>query len=66
VAQNLGIPDGISTAAEKGLHFYEQTWRKPAITIIAGGEFDQRCVEPVLRGDGDRQLPHVPDQDPEQ
>ena len=32
---NLGVPEGVRTSAETGLHYYEQTWRKPAVTVIA-------------------------------
>jgi len=33
--RELGILPGVSFALEKGSHPYEQTWRKPAVTIIA-------------------------------
>ena len=65
---NLGIPDGVRTSAEKGLHFHEQTWRKPAVTVIA-----QEASS--LKGASNQVLPRasaivsariVPDQDPEQ
>ena len=65
--KNLGIPDRVGVAAEKGLGFYEQTWRKPAVTIIA-----QEASS--LKGASNQVLPRaqaivscriVPDQDPE-
>jgi acetylornithine deacetylase/succinyl-diaminopimelate desuccinylase-like protein len=31
----VGVLPGVEFALEKGVHPYEQTWRKPAITIIA-------------------------------
>jgi cysteinylglycine-S-conjugate dipeptidase len=33
--KELGILPGVSFALEKGSHPYEQTWRKPALTVIA-------------------------------
>jgi acetylornithine deacetylase/succinyl-diaminopimelate desuccinylase-like protein len=35
IRKDIGILNGVSDALEKGVHPYEQTWRKPAITIIA-------------------------------
>jgi acetylornithine deacetylase/succinyl-diaminopimelate desuccinylase-like protein len=32
---DLGILPGVGLATEKGGHVYEQTWRKPALTVIA-------------------------------
>jgi acetylornithine deacetylase/succinyl-diaminopimelate desuccinylase-like protein len=66
--ENLVIPDGVRTAAETGLHFYEQTWRLPAVTVIA-----QEASS--IKGASNQVLPRaaaivsariVPDQDPEQ
>jgi acetylornithine deacetylase/succinyl-diaminopimelate desuccinylase-like protein len=66
--KNLGIPDRVGVSAEKGLGFYEQTWRKPAVTIIA-----QEASS--IKGASNQVLPRaqaivscriVPDQDPEQ
>ena len=63
---DLGLPASVQFATEKGGHFYEQTWRKPAITIIA-----QEASS--LRGASNQVLPTaaaivscriVPDQDP--
>lgn len=31
----LGIPDAVQSACVKGNTYYEQTWRQPAITVIA-------------------------------
>lgn len=33
--KELGVLPGVRFALEKGTHPYEQTWRKPAITVIA-------------------------------
>ena len=33
--RDLGILDSVGFATEKNCHLYEQTWRKPAVTIIA-------------------------------
>jgi acetylornithine deacetylase/succinyl-diaminopimelate desuccinylase-like protein len=35
VRKDLGIAAGVRFATEKGGHAYEQTWRKPAVTVIA-------------------------------
>jgi acetylornithine deacetylase/succinyl-diaminopimelate desuccinylase-like protein len=32
---DLGILPGVRSATEQGVHVYEQTWRKPAVTVIA-------------------------------
>jgi acetylornithine deacetylase/succinyl-diaminopimelate desuccinylase-like protein len=65
--KNLGIPDHVRNANANGLHFHEQTWRKPAITVIA-----QEASS--IKGASNQVLPRasaivscriVPDQDPE-
>jgi acetylornithine deacetylase/succinyl-diaminopimelate desuccinylase-like protein len=33
--QDFGILPGVRLATEKGVHIYEQTWRKPSVTVIA-------------------------------
>jgi acetylornithine deacetylase/succinyl-diaminopimelate desuccinylase-like protein len=64
--KNLGIPDSVVASTEKGLHFFEQTWRKPAVTVIA-----QEASS--IKGASNQVLPRataivscriVPDQDP--
>lgn len=66
--KNLGIPDQVRNAAESGVHVYEQTWRKPAVTVIA-----QEASS--IKGASNQVLPRaaaivscriVPDQEPEQ
>jgi acetylornithine deacetylase/succinyl-diaminopimelate desuccinylase-like protein len=66
--RDLGIGPGVSFATEKGGHAYEQTWRKPAVTVIA-----QEASS--IKGASNQVLPKasaivscriVPDQDPRQ
>jgi acetylornithine deacetylase/succinyl-diaminopimelate desuccinylase-like protein len=66
--KDIGILPGVSDALEKGVHPYEQTWRKPAITIIA-----QEASS--IKGASNQVLPKasaivscriVPDQDPDE
>jgi acetylornithine deacetylase/succinyl-diaminopimelate desuccinylase-like protein len=33
--EDFGILPGVRFATEKGVHVYEQTWRKPSVTVIA-------------------------------
>jgi len=63
---DFGILPGVSFSNEKGVHLYEQTWRKPAVTIIA-----QEASS--IEGASNQVLPRaraivscriVPDQDP--
>jgi cysteinylglycine-S-conjugate dipeptidase len=64
--RELGILAGVEFALEKGAHPYEQTWRKPALTVIA-----QEASS--IKGASNQVLPSaaaivscriVPDQDP--
>lgn len=66
--KDYGILDGVRLAMEKGVHVYEATWRKPAVTVIA-----QEASSIV--GASNQVLPHaqalvscrlVPDQDPDE
>jgi acetylornithine deacetylase/succinyl-diaminopimelate desuccinylase-like protein len=66
--KDYGILPGVSFATEKGSHVYEQTWRKPAITVIA-----QEASS--IKGASNQVLPKaaavvscriVPDQDPDE
>jgi acetylornithine deacetylase/succinyl-diaminopimelate desuccinylase-like protein len=68
VRKDLGILTGVTMAMEKNCHLYEQTWRKPAVTIIA-----QEASS--IRSASNQVLPRaaaivscriVPDQDPEE
>jgi acetylornithine deacetylase/succinyl-diaminopimelate desuccinylase-like protein len=64
--KDYGILPGVSFATEKNCHVYEQTWRKPAVTVIA-----QEASS--IKGASNQVLPKaaaivscriVPDQDP--
>jgi acetylornithine deacetylase/succinyl-diaminopimelate desuccinylase-like protein len=64
--RDLGILPGVRLATEKNCHPYEQTWRKPAVTVIA-----QEASS--IKGASNQVLPKasaivscriVPDQDP--
>lgn len=66
--RDLGVLPGARMACEKGLNVYEQTWRKPAVTVIA-----QEASS--IKGASNQVLPKaqaivscriVPDQDPEE
>jgi acetylornithine deacetylase/succinyl-diaminopimelate desuccinylase-like protein len=66
--RDYGILPGVSFATEKNRHVYEQTWRLPAVTIIA-----QEASS--IKGASNQVLPKasaivscriVPDQDPEE
>src|SRR5205807_2579136 len=65
--RDLGVLEGVSFALERNTHPYEQTWRRPAITVIA-----QEASS--IKGASNQVLPRasaivscriVPDQDPE-
>jgi len=65
---DLGVLPGVGFATEKGSHPHEQTWRKPAVTVIA-----QEASS--IKGASNQVLPRaqalvscriVPDQDPQQ
>jgi acetylornithine deacetylase/succinyl-diaminopimelate desuccinylase-like protein len=66
--RDFGILPSARFATEKGCHLYEQTWRRPAVTVIA-----QEASS--IKGASNQVLPKaeafvscriVPDQDPEQ
>jgi len=66
--KDYGIMPGVKLATEKKCHVYEQTWRKPAITVIA-----QEASS--IKGASNQVLPKasafvscriVPDQDPKE
>jgi acetylornithine deacetylase/succinyl-diaminopimelate desuccinylase-like protein len=66
--QDYGVLQGVHFANESGVHIYEQTWRKPAVTVIA-----QEASS--IKGASNQVLPHVqaivscrivPDQDPDE
>lgn len=64
--KSLGVPDHVKFALQKGKSIYEQTWRQPAVTIIA-------IEASNIKGASNQVLPTasalvscriVPDQDP--
>src|SRR5205807_2065969 len=64
--RDLGVLEGVSFALERNTHPYEQTWRRPAVTVIA-----QEASS--IKGASNQVLPKasaivscriVPDQDP--
>jgi cysteinylglycine-S-conjugate dipeptidase len=66
--EDMGVLPGVRFAAEGRTHLYEQTWRKPAVTVIA-----QEASS--LKGASNQVLPRagaivscriVPDQDPDE
>ncbi len=68
VRRDMGVLPGVSLACEAGTTVYEQTWRKPAVTVIA-----QEASS--IKGASNQVLPKasaivscriVPDQDPDQ
>ena len=68
VRRELGILPGVQLALEKNSGYYEQTWRKPAVTVIA-----QEASS--IKGASNQVLPKasaivscriVPDQDPDE
>ncbi len=66
--EDMGVLEGVEFANQKKVHLYEQTWRKPAVTVIA-----QEAS--ALKGASNQVLPKaaafvscriVPDQDPDE
>jgi acetylornithine deacetylase/succinyl-diaminopimelate desuccinylase-like protein len=57
---------GVKWALEKGVHPYEQTWRKPSVTIIAqeASSFDKKSNQVLPRARAAVSCRIVPDQDP--
>jgi acetylornithine deacetylase/succinyl-diaminopimelate desuccinylase-like protein len=64
--RDLGIPEGVRFATETGCDMYEQTWRKPAITVIAqeASSFKQASNQVLPRASAIVSCRIVPDQDP--
>ncbi len=63
-----GILPGVSMATEEGVHPYEQTWRKPAVTVIAqeASSIGQASNQVLPRAEAIVSCRIVPDQDPDQ
>jgi acetylornithine deacetylase/succinyl-diaminopimelate desuccinylase-like protein len=66
--RDLGILDGVGFATEKNCHPYEQTWRKPAITIIAqeASSIKNASNQVLPKASAIVSCRIVPDQDPKQ
>jgi cysteinylglycine-S-conjugate dipeptidase len=66
--KDTGILPGVALAMEKGASVYEQTWRKPAVTIIAqeASSLRQQSNQVLPRASAVVSCRIVPDQDPEQ
>jgi cysteinylglycine-S-conjugate dipeptidase len=66
--EDFGIGASVRLATEKGVHLYEQTWRKPAVTVIAMEastiEGASNQVLPTARAIVSGRI--VPDQDPDE
>ena len=66
--KDTGILAGVALATEKGTSVYEQTWRKPAVTIIAqeASSIKQASNQVLPRASAIVSCRIVPDQDPDQ
>lgn len=64
--KDLGVLPGVQFANEQGVHTYEQTWRLPAITVIAqeASSIAQRSNQVLPRARAILSCRIVPDQDP--
>jgi acetylornithine deacetylase/succinyl-diaminopimelate desuccinylase-like protein len=64
--KDLGVLDGVRFATQQGVHHYEQTWRLPAVTIIAqeASSFRQVSNQVLPRARAIVSSRIVPDQDP--
>src|SRR5262249_44025344 len=63
-----GVLNGVSLAIQKGVNPYEQTWRLPAVTVIAqeASSIDQASNQVLPRAEAIVSCRIVPDQDPDQ
>jgi acetylornithine deacetylase/succinyl-diaminopimelate desuccinylase-like protein len=66
--RDLGILDSVGFATEKNCHPYEQTWRKPAVTIIAqeASSIKSASNQVLPKAAAIVSCRIVPDQDPKQ
>ncbi len=66
--KDTGILPGVALATEKGTSVYEQTWRKPAVTVIAqeASSIKQASNQVLPRASAIVSCRIVPDQDPDQ
>ncbi len=65
---NLGIPPQVRFATEGNTHIYEQTWRRPAVTVIAqeASSLKSASNQVLPRASAIVSARIVPDQDPEE
>ncbi len=65
---DLGVLEGVSFATDSETHPYEQTWRKPSITVIAqeASAIKKASNQVLPRASAIVSCRIVPDQDPEQ
>jgi acetylornithine deacetylase/succinyl-diaminopimelate desuccinylase-like protein len=66
--KDLGVLPGVKFANEKGVHVYEQTWRLPAVTVIAqeASSIKQMSNQVLPRAKAVVSCRIVPDQDPDE
>jgi acetylornithine deacetylase/succinyl-diaminopimelate desuccinylase-like protein len=66
--KDLGILDGVRFATQAGVHPYEQTWRLPAVTVIAqeASSFKQVSNQVLPRARAIVSCRIVPDQEPKE
>ncbi len=66
--KDLGILPGVEFATQQGVHLHEQTWRLPAITIVAqeASSFRQVSNQVLPRARAMLSCRIVPDQQPEE
>jgi acetylornithine deacetylase/succinyl-diaminopimelate desuccinylase-like protein len=66
--EDLGILEGVQFATQKNTHVYEQTWRKPAVTIIAqeASSIKSASNQVLPKASAIVSCRIVPDQDPEE
>jgi len=66
--QTLGIPPQVRFATEQGVHVYEQTWRRPAVTVIAqeASSLKSASNQVLPRASAIVSCRIVPDQDPQE
>jgi acetylornithine deacetylase/succinyl-diaminopimelate desuccinylase-like protein len=68
VREDCGVLPGVQFTYEKGSGIYEQTWRKPAVTVIAqeASSIKQASNQVLPRASALVSCRIVPDQDPDQ
>jgi acetylornithine deacetylase/succinyl-diaminopimelate desuccinylase-like protein len=65
---DLGILEGVAFATQKNTHVYEQTWRKPAVTVIAqeASSIKSASNQVLPKASAIVSCRIVPDQEPEE